>query len=1585
MISGIFFVGFWFGVWFMGWSVQAGNLTSPTSEVSFLQEFYNALHGHHWTWKYPASQFGAVWDFSTEPVEPCNNWQGVVCEQSPYNASEGVIFGLTLDHQNLTGQIPDNFSALPFLSVFSVHINMISGRPPTSLCALSDLTYLAMGNNYLTGEIPPCYFQNLTKLDYLSLFGNFLEGSLPPVPQPMQLAFLSLDTNLLTGPLPDTIHNLGPLEVLHFDNNFLSGNLDVFSNMTTLKVLALSTNGFDSTIPSSLGRLYNMQSMYLHQNLLVGSLPNTLGNFSEISYFTSYTNLLTGTVPESLSGWSSIVVLTLDDNLYTGTLPASLSALHSMEQFTIYNNIVSGTIPPSYSEWEYLQLLLIQENVMSGSLTDVFNGTRQRFLQTIDISTNHFTGLLPEGAFTESLLSFSAFQTCFFGTIPSFICNSFNLEILVLDGITSYCAKRIWPLINESPEYTRPVNGGVPQCIWHFRNISTLHLSGNDLEGTIPDLPFYGNLTNLDLSYNQFVGTIPSTLQNWTLLQNLNLQNNRFNGEIDNIGGLHYRYKGSSQGLTLKLSNNRLSGIIPNSLEFAEDINIVDGNLFTCSAHHQPPYNDPNSSNYVCGSNMLDFSLFAFTTVGSIFALCVFYCIWIIRRRVSLAQKKSLAAAEEAATTSDSHQPTPEDGRTTATTSDNGVLATCHAHWVQLRERWISPRHITELYAENLDMHNQLLRDEVQLSSWRGQLARMYLESSLLALRLLYWRSMVGRMRSSEDEDWCVRYKYLAQFLKSVAVLRQIVVLVSIIVAVVTVPLYDVMKGHFGTYTNQYRWWISGAFFSGWQPALAILLLWMLCLYLSVQLIDWQIPRTVSAPLIHEATRTPQKELYAVSHNDSNSSRKMSTHASKQNAMVANGSNAGYAQQESFSASESISEKISVVRWHDHSTFSTGTNNTQNNSNNIQNDTNISDNNDKRNKGGSDTNSSDSDPPRSLTTITEASTRFGSDAISGSNTGSNEVNRNDKSVRYRNDEGRRPLRKTIFRATETIKVTLTTGAEYWRKPSVWVSIFALFFNIIIVIAIKAAFIYLLLSSKTEFSIKVLIEMALAAVDICWTAVLVPILVNRLPKKRATGRMLLKTCMLYFNSIFAPCVVIAVVDTSCFNGLFFKAARVQETFLFTYCYILDPLNPLRCLQYGEFSSTRYYTPQFIYNYDCYSAVVTEYIPIFLISYGALSFFVPIISLFVITRKESWSLLMFFPKVFDVSFDRLSSSDPGNNQLERQTTFSQMHHSEGVSMTSVDRTPGSGRFTSQYDIRATSATNASSPQLSEDVDSGLSSSQFSPTGGSPLSSFYILGARGLLYPAFILSSAIHHLLVLLTFGVFCPSLAISVAVLVISTTLTWETLIGRWLTRAACSTSLIHPSNLEIGRLRELNNLCEAVCCSPRKCLGILCFGSALFYVFALLDMAGDKQKWPTAVWAPAAAMSIAAMFWLWFNGRTFLAPSTTALSDTTKRVTQNLTSLMDAGFASARSSLSLSAPSQIVKDPNSHRTVHYGEEAVSPEDNLYRTSDDFHEDFDDERDARMNSSSIQLSDFSSSFSQQPQQSRPLRTVSSSVAR
>ena len=172
----------------------------------------------------------------------------------------------------------------------------------------------------------------------------------------------------------------------------------------------------------------------------------------------------------------------MQDNLLTSTVPEGLSALQNLTQLSLNGNLRTGTVPTSLSRLRYLQILQLQSNQLHGSIDGVFSPATQLALANIDLSDNAFSGSIPVDLFKlPSLLTVAASKNCFSGFLPSEICNSQHLNVLLFDGLSSAapCLHYLWdPLHITVGYFANPMQGHIPSCIWSLQNLTTLHLSG---------------------------------------------------------------------------------------------------------------------------------------------------------------------------------------------------------------------------------------------------------------------------------------------------------------------------------------------------------------------------------------------------------------------------------------------------------------------------------------------------------------------------------------------------------------------------------------------------------------------------------------------------------------------------------------------------------------------------------------------------------------------------------------------------------------------------------------------------------------------------------------------------------------------------------------------------------------------------------------------------------------------------------------------------------------------------------------------------------------------------------------------------
>ncbi|KAM0952492.1 putative protein kinase RLK-Pelle-LRR-III family [Dioscorea sansibarensis] len=134
-----------------------------------------------------------------------------------------------------------------------------------------------------------------------------LTGKLNPSPllNLRGLRAISLISNSLSGPLPDSFSSLTSLRALYLQGNQFSGPIppDFFSKMTRLKKLWLSENQFTGAIPDSISNAKNLIELRLEGNKLTGQIPD-LSSLKLLKGLNLSENNLEGEIPASLRHFS---------------------------------------------------------------------------------------------------------------------------------------------------------------------------------------------------------------------------------------------------------------------------------------------------------------------------------------------------------------------------------------------------------------------------------------------------------------------------------------------------------------------------------------------------------------------------------------------------------------------------------------------------------------------------------------------------------------------------------------------------------------------------------------------------------------------------------------------------------------------------------------------------------------------------------------------------------------------------------------------------------------------------------------------------------------------------------------------------------------------------------------------------------------------------------------------------------------------------------------------------------------------------------------------------------------------------------
>ncbi|KAK1389432.1 putative inactive receptor kinase [Heracleum sosnowskyi] len=158
------------------------------------------------------------------------------------------------------------------------------------------------------------------KVHRLILQNLNLSGSFPPntLTRLDQLRVLSLQTNSLTGPIPD------------------------LSTLINLKSLFLNHNSFSGSFPPSLISLHRLKTLDLSHNNLTGSIPLSLTSLDRLYYLRLDLNHFNGSIPPL--NQTSLKIFNISHNNLTGPIPVTPTLLRFTRSSFLFNSRLCGEI-----------------------------------------------------------------------------------------------------------------------------------------------------------------------------------------------------------------------------------------------------------------------------------------------------------------------------------------------------------------------------------------------------------------------------------------------------------------------------------------------------------------------------------------------------------------------------------------------------------------------------------------------------------------------------------------------------------------------------------------------------------------------------------------------------------------------------------------------------------------------------------------------------------------------------------------------------------------------------------------------------------------------------------------------------------------------------------------------------------------------------------------------------------------------------------------------------------------------------------------------------------------------------------------
>jgi len=207
---------------------------------------------------------------------------------------------------------------------------------------------------------------------------------------------------------------------------FWTGVLCRGDNITEI---ILGNKGIAGTIPQSIGNLTDLIWIDFTLNFLSGTLPDSISELSNLLEITVAENSLTGSIPDSIGSLKSLINLDMSENSIHGNLPSTIGQLSNLQYLTIAQTNLSGTIPSEIGLLSSLAYVELYENQLTGTLPETLGNNRK--LETLQLQSNSFTGSIPSsfGQLTE-LQMLNLQMNSLTGTLPSSLQSLGKLRVL---------------------------------------------------------------------------------------------------------------------------------------------------------------------------------------------------------------------------------------------------------------------------------------------------------------------------------------------------------------------------------------------------------------------------------------------------------------------------------------------------------------------------------------------------------------------------------------------------------------------------------------------------------------------------------------------------------------------------------------------------------------------------------------------------------------------------------------------------------------------------------------------------------------------------------------------------------------------------------------------------------------------------------------------------------------------------------------------------------------------------------------------------------------------------------------------------
>ncbi|VYS56971.1 unnamed protein product [Arabidopsis thaliana] len=348
-------------------------------ELGFLDVSNNKIKGQvpGWLWTLPNLFYLNLSNNTFISFESSSKKHGLSSVRKP------SMIHLLGSNNNFTGKIPSFICELRSLETLDISDNNFSGSIPRCMGNLkSNLSYLNLRQNNLSGDIPQHIFENLRSLD---VGHNQLVGKLPRSLRFFStLQVLNVESNRINDTFPFWLSSLQKLQVLVLRSNAFHGPIHQAS-FRKLRIIDISHNHFNGTLPSDyfvkwsamsslgtdedrsnvnyMGSGYYQDSMVLMNKGVESELARILTIYTAVDFSG---NKFEGEIPKSIGLLKELHVLNLSNNAFTGHIPSSIGNLIALESLDVSQNKLYGEIPQEIGNLSLLSYMNFSHNQLAG-------------------------------------------------------------------------------------------------------------------------------------------------------------------------------------------------------------------------------------------------------------------------------------------------------------------------------------------------------------------------------------------------------------------------------------------------------------------------------------------------------------------------------------------------------------------------------------------------------------------------------------------------------------------------------------------------------------------------------------------------------------------------------------------------------------------------------------------------------------------------------------------------------------------------------------------------------------------------------------------------------------------------------------------------------------------------------------------------------------------------------------------------------------------------------------------------------------------------------------------------------------------